>query len=131
MPTLQELRANNEAIEQQMQEWRQQRFANGENPMDWVAFRTHVQQLGAQDPGELAPDEFYRWGEEMHGGPPDATGATQGPNPAAPDTFGGLQVSEVNNLRGGPNAGGDTATWPGDAGAGSKTSHWAKPKTER
>ena len=131
MPTLQELRANNEAIEQQMHAWRQQRFANGENPMDWVAFRSHVQQLGAPDPGELPPDEFYRWNEDIHGGQPDATAATQGPNPANPDSSAGRQISEVNNLRAGPNSGGDTATWPTDAGAGSTTSHWPKPKTER
>ena len=131
MATIEELRADNEAIEQQMQEWKKQRFANGENPMDWVAFRNHVQQLGAQDPGELAPDEFYRWGEELHGGQPDATGATQGQNPAEPADFGGLQVSEVNNLRGGPSAEGDTSTWPDAAGSGTKTSHWPTPKTER
>ena len=131
MATLEELRAGNEAIEEQMGEWKRRRFADGKNPMDWVAFRSHMQQLGAPDPGELAPDEFYRWGEEMAGGQPDATGATQGRNPAEPERFSGLQVSEVKNLRGGPNAGGDTATWPDDAGAGSKTSHWAKPKTER
>ena len=137
MPTLQELRAQNEAIEQQMHDWRQQRFANGENPLDWVAFRTHVRQLGAPDPGELPPDEFYRWGEELHGGQPDATAETQGPHPAEPDRLSGLQISEVNSLRAGPNApnapnaGGDTATWPSDAGSGSATSHWAKPKTER
>ena len=131
MATLQELRLENEAIQDQTEEWKRQRYANGENPMDWVAFRQHVQQLGAADPGELAPDEFYRWGEELHGGQPDATGETQGPNPAEPDRFGGLQVSEVNSLRAGPNAGGDTSTWPDAAGSGSTTSHWAKPKTER
>ena len=130
MPTLEELRATNEAIEQQMTNWRQQRFASGENPLDWVAFRAHLQQLGAPDPGELPPDEFYRWNEALHGGQPDATAETQGPNPADPDRLSGLQVSEVNSLRGGPNAGGDTSTWPSDAGSGSATSHWAKPKTD-
>ena len=129
MATLEELRAGNEAIEEQMQEWKRQRFAAGENPMDWVAFRQHVQQLGAADPGELAPDEFYRWGEEMAGGQPDVTAA--GSNPVEPDRLSGLQVSEVNSLRAGPNAGGDTATWPNEAGSGSKTSHWATPKTKR
>ena len=88
MPTLEELRAENEAIEQQMQDWKRQRFANGENPMDWVAFRNHVQQLGAQDPGELAPDEFYRWGDDMAGGQPDATTATQGQSPVIPGNKG-------------------------------------------
>lgn len=126
MAALEELRAGNEAIEQQLHAWKQQRFANGENPMDWGAFRTHVRELGAQDPGELAPDEFYRGGDDMAGGQPDATAATQDRNPAEPDSFGGKQVSEVNSLRAGLDAGGDTATWPTDAGAGSKTSHWAK-----
>ena len=131
MPTMEELRERNEAIEQHMAEWKRQRYANGENPMDWVAFRGHVQQLGAADPGEAAPDEFYRWDDGMHGGQPDATSETQGRNPAEPHAFGGLAVSEVNSLKGGPNAGGDTATMPPEAGSGGKTSHWPRPKTER
>ena len=131
MATLAELRAENEAIEDQMHDWKRQRYANGENPMDWVAFRKHLEELGAADPGELAPDEFYRWGDEMAGGQPDATAPTQGPSAAEPHSFGGLAVSEVNSLKGGVGAGGDTSTWPGEAGAGGTTSHWAKPKTER
>lgn len=131
MPTLEELRARNEAFEQQMHDWRRQRYANGENPMDWVAFRKHLEELGAPDPGEMAPDEFHRWGDEMAGGQPDVTSGTQGRNPAEPHSFGGLQVSEVNSLKAGVGAGGDTSTWPNEAGSGSKTSHWAKPKTEQ
>ncbi len=70
MATLAELRESNANIEQQMNEWRQQRYANGENPLDWAAFRAHVQAIGGADPGETAPDEFYRW-ENMAGGTPD------------------------------------------------------------
>jgi hypothetical protein len=78
MPMLDELRGQNEQIEAQMQEWQQQRFANGENPMDWVAFRQHLQQLGAPDPGESAPDEFLRWDESLVGGTPDPNAGTSG-----------------------------------------------------
>jgi hypothetical protein len=109
MATLDELRAANEGFEEQMHDWRRQRYANGENPMDWVAFRKHLEELGAPDPGEAAPDEFHRWDDQMHGG----------------------QVSEVNSLKAGVGASGDTSTWPSDAGSGSTTSHWAKPKTEQ
>lgn len=73
MATLSDLRQDNENIEQQLVEWKQQRFANGENPMDWVAFREHMRQLGAPDPGESPPDEFYRWDESLVGGTPTPT----------------------------------------------------------
>ena len=137
MATMAELRQANEGIEAQMREWKQQRFANGENPMDWVAFRQHVQQLGAADPGETAPDEFYRWNDDMAGGQPDATSETQGTNPAQqpgqtgvqPHAF-GKQVSEVNSLRGDAAANDDTSTWPADAGGGSTTSTWPEPKRQ-
>jgi hypothetical protein len=131
MATMAELRQANEGIETQMQEWKQQRFANGENPMDWVAFRQHVQQLGASDPGETPPDEFYRWDDGMAGGQPDASSATQGTNPAQqpgqtgaqPHAFAGGQVSEVNSLSG-------DAAANDDAGAGNTTSNWPEPKRQ-
>ncbi len=72
MATMSELQADNENIAQQLQEWQQQRYANGENPMDWVAFKAHLKDLGAPDPGDSAPDEFHRWDESMAGGTPDA-----------------------------------------------------------
>jgi hypothetical protein len=71
MPTIDELRAANAGFEEQMQSWRQQRYANGENPLDWGAFRQHLLGSGAADPGEAAPDEFYRWDESLMGGEPD------------------------------------------------------------
>ena len=76
MATMAELSEQNASFEEQMNTWRQQRFANGENPMDWTAFRQHMQAIGAPDPGETAPDEFSRWDETMHGGTSEQTSAT-------------------------------------------------------
>ena len=73
MATLNELQEANANIEEQMNDWRQQRYANGENPLDWAAFRAHVQAIGGPDPGETGPDEFYRW-QNMAGGSPDTAG---------------------------------------------------------
>ena len=70
MSTLDELRATNTNIDEQMQTWRQQRYADGENPLDWTPFRQHLLSIGAPDPGETAPDEFYRWDESLMGGTP-------------------------------------------------------------
>ncbi len=76
MPTLDELRQDNPYFEQQMMEWKRQRYANGENPLDWADFRAHLQAIGAPDPGDTAPDEFYRWDESLAGGTPTAEPAT-------------------------------------------------------
>jgi hypothetical protein len=70
MPTMDEIRSANASIDEQMHTWRQQRYANGENPLDWTAFRDHLRSIGAVDPGETAPDEFYRWDESLIGGQP-------------------------------------------------------------
>lgn len=76
MATLADLRQANANIEQQMTAWKQHRFANGENPMDWVAFRAHVQGIGAPDPGDDIPEEFYRWDESLVGGQVDSATST-------------------------------------------------------
>jgi hypothetical protein len=78
MPTLDELRQTNDQIATQLREWKKQRFANGENPMDWTAFRAHLEGLGAPDPGERPPDEFFRWDESLTGGTPDESAGTSG-----------------------------------------------------
>lgn len=128
MAIMAELRSANEGIEDQMREWKQQRYASGENPMDWLAFRRHLLDAGAPDPGEVAPDEFYRWGEEMAGGQPVENSPATGQPAAAPHAF-GKSISEVNSLQGEiAGTGGDTATWPGEVGAGSTTSAWPEKK---
>lgn len=58
MASLADLEDDNPNIRQQAEEWRAQREANGEDPDDWEAFRTHVQALGAPDPGDEEPDDF-------------------------------------------------------------------------
>jgi hypothetical protein len=70
MPTLDDLQSSNGSFSEQMTAWRQQRYADGENPLDWTAFRRHLLTIGAPDPGETPPDEFYRWDESLIGGQP-------------------------------------------------------------
>lgn len=55
---LDKLAAENASIAEQITSWQAERSAAGEDPKDWGAFRTHVQSLGAPDPGEEAPSEF-------------------------------------------------------------------------
>jgi hypothetical protein len=76
MATLAELRDANAQIDEQMTEWKRQRFADGENPLDWVAFKQHLAAIGAPDPGDSPPEEFYRWDESMAGGQPSEAAAT-------------------------------------------------------
>jgi hypothetical protein len=56
--TLADLEADNANIKQQLEEWRAQRVAKGEDPNDYAAFRQHLLDLGAPDPGEEAPADF-------------------------------------------------------------------------
>jgi hypothetical protein len=56
--TLADLEADNPSITQQLEEWRRQRAANGEDPNDYAAFRQHLLAIGAPDPGEEAPEDF-------------------------------------------------------------------------
>ena len=58
MATLTELERQNPNIRRQYDEWRQQRQQRGEDANDYNAFRQHVMQLGAPDPGTQAFDEF-------------------------------------------------------------------------
>jgi len=53
-----EMAKANPNIQQQFDEWRQQRGQNGEDGADWKAFREHVMAIGAPDPGEDAPEDF-------------------------------------------------------------------------
>lgn len=54
-----ELIGANPDLEQQMRDWQLERHQHGYNPFDWQAFRSSVQYLGAADPGEIAPTEFF------------------------------------------------------------------------
>lgn len=38
--------------------WRPLREQNGEDPVDWDAFRTHVTAIGHPDPGPVPPDDW-------------------------------------------------------------------------
>ncbi|MBV9132227.1 MAG: hypothetical protein JO020_07145 [Chloroflexi bacterium] len=58
MPTFDELAATNPDIRAEYDEWRDQRAASGEDPTDYQAFRAHVIELGAPDPGESEISDF-------------------------------------------------------------------------
>ena len=49
----------NRGFEQQMRDWQTERHQKGENPFDWQAFRTLEAYIGATDPGDEPPAEFY------------------------------------------------------------------------
>ena len=49
----------NPSFEQQMRDWQTERHQKGENPFDWEAFRTLEAFIGATDPGDVPPAEFY------------------------------------------------------------------------
>ena len=63
MATFQDLAADNPNIRQQYDEWREQRSANGEDGADYQAFRQHLIDVGAPDPGEQEIEDFV--GEEF------------------------------------------------------------------
>jgi hypothetical protein len=54
-----ELIQTNPTLEQQMRDWQTERHHRGENPFDWQAFRAIVSYVGASDPGDDPPSEFY------------------------------------------------------------------------
>jgi hypothetical protein len=58
MTSFQDFAAENPNLRQQYDEWREQRTQNGEDPTDYQAFRQHVIDLGAPDPGEQELDDF-------------------------------------------------------------------------
>lgn len=49
----------NPCLEQQMRDWQTERHYRGESPFDWQAFRTVMSYVGACDPGERPPSEFF------------------------------------------------------------------------
>jgi len=50
MATFADMAADNPNLRAQYDEWREARSANGEDPVDWGAFRDHLLALGAPDP---------------------------------------------------------------------------------
>jgi hypothetical protein len=53
------LLAANPNILSQASLWQSERKAKGQDPLDWGAFRIHVQALGAPDPGSLPFSAFF------------------------------------------------------------------------
>jgi hypothetical protein len=58
MSTFDSLAEENPNIRQQYDDWSGERSAKGEDPAAWDAFREHVINIGAPDPGEAPPDDF-------------------------------------------------------------------------
>jgi hypothetical protein len=54
--------AQNPNFYYQMREWQQARLWNGEDWNDWNAFKAHLVAIGAPNPGDPAPAEFYNSG---------------------------------------------------------------------
>ncbi len=54
-----DLIAANPNFEQQLRDWQTERHQRGESPFDWEAFRLLEGFIGAIDPGEAPPAEFY------------------------------------------------------------------------
>ena len=73
MATFQDLAQENPNIRQQYDEWRQARVERGEDPTDYQAFRQHLMNLGAPDPGESEIDDFV--GEDFKASHPERYGA--------------------------------------------------------
>ena len=73
MATFADLSAANPNIRQQYDDWRQLRSQNGEDPTDYQAFRQHVINLGAPDPGEQEIDDFV--GEDFKAAHPERYGS--------------------------------------------------------
>lgn len=71
--TFQDLSADNANLRSQYDEWREARSNNGEDPTDYQAFRQHVIELGAPDPGESEIDDFV--GDEFKAEHPERYGA--------------------------------------------------------
>jgi hypothetical protein len=69
MTSFQDLTAENPNIRDQYDEWRGARSQNGEDPTDYQAFRQHLLDLGAPDPGEQEIDDFV--GEDFKAAHPE------------------------------------------------------------
>ena len=58
---LQQIVAMNPNFILQAKTWKAERRARGEDPNNWYALRQHLVAIGAPDPGDPAPPEFYSW----------------------------------------------------------------------
>lgn len=58
MATFQDLAQDNPNIQEQYEAWRAERDEQGEDPSDYPAFRRHLLNVGAPDPGAAAPTDF-------------------------------------------------------------------------
>ena len=57
--TLADLISANPSFEQQMLGWQARRHRKGKDPLDWKALRRAQASIGAPDPGDAPPSEFY------------------------------------------------------------------------
>jgi hypothetical protein len=72
MPSFQDLAQDNPNLRQQYDEWRDARAQEGSDPTDYQAFRQHVVDMGAPDPGEQEIDDFV--GDDFKAAHPERYG---------------------------------------------------------
>ena len=72
MASFEELAASNPDIRGQYDQWRSQRADAGEDPTDYQAFRQHLLDMGAPDPGEPEIDDFV--GDDFKAAHPERYG---------------------------------------------------------
>jgi len=71
--SFEELAASNPEIRGQYDQWRGQRADAGEDPTDYQAFRQHLLDMGAPDPGEQEIDDFV--GDDFKAAHPERYGS--------------------------------------------------------
>ena len=69
MATFADMQQNDPDIRTEYDVWRPLREQNGEDPIDWDAFRTHLIGIGHNDPGNIPPDDWV--GDDYKAANPD------------------------------------------------------------
>lgn len=58
MATFADMQQTDPDIRSEYDIWRPLREQNGEDPVDWDAFRAHLIAIGHSDPGDMPPDDW-------------------------------------------------------------------------
>lgn len=75
------LAEENPNIGEHLRDWQHEAKQNGDDPLNWQAFREHELAIGAPDVGEEAPEEFSQFDWTTYG--PSAEPEPEAPAPAA------------------------------------------------
>jgi len=92
---LADLISANPSFEQQMLDWQARRHRKGKDPLDWQALRRAQASIGAPDPGDAPPTEFFAFAD-----PARARGGRSAARLAAAGTAAGyaLTAAEVEGI---------------------------------